>query len=141
MALYELHGLKDRIKEHERVTKALNENWKNQTVSQDGSIIHYGCEDGKFYAYAEWDKMAEVIADCRAIREEEAKDPNAYKWLGVQKWIMPSFIKLDLESRGVPVDEILQSGDHRELDKFFETDYKEFKLTNLSLNMIGSITK
>ena len=131
--MYELEGLKERIKKQEQMEKSLNENWSNKTVSTDGSVVHYGCQDGKFFAFAEWDQMVPVMEDLRVIREEEAKNPNAHKWLGGMLWIMPPFIKLDLESRGVPVDEMLQSGEHRELDPYFERDYPEFKLTNMSL--------
>ena len=138
MSQYDLPNVKKAIEKAENGLE--KENWSNKSVSTDGSVVHYGSEDGKFYAYATWDLMADVIADCKAIREIEAECPDAYKGMGLNMWIMPPFIKLDLESRGVPVDEILKSGSHSELDKYFEDDYREFKLTNLSLKGVRSIS-
>ena len=120
---------------------ALNDDWENKEIHPDGFTVVYGMQDGKGYAYAIQDDVDQIVEYCRKEREIEAANPKAFEWLGVRKWVMPSFLKFELEARGYPVDEIINSGDLRELDKVFETEFSEFKLTNLCLTAITPISK
>ena len=121
--------------------KGLNEDWENKELHPDGFTVVYGMQDKKMYAYAVQDDVEQIVEYCRLRRDDERSNPESYKWLGVQKWAMPSFLKFELEARGYPVQEMINSGDFKELDKVFEFEYPEFKLTNLCLTAITPISK
>ena len=113
-----------------------SENWKNVQPYSDGCRLHYGVHDGKFFAYGEQDDINEIKQYCRERRMEEANNPNAYKWLGVVKWVMPKILELELMARGYPIEQMIATGELKELDKVFEKEYPEFKTTNLTLTTI-----
>ena len=131
----QMKGTQDVLREQAKLDNSLkNENWENVQEYAGGCRVVYGCQDGKLYAYGVQDDISEIIAECRRVREEEAANPNAYKWLGVRKWHMPKILELELMSRGYPIEQMIRENELSELDKLFDTEFKEFKLTNLMLS-------
>ena len=133
-----LSGVADKAKQKaEQDNKLANEDWKNTEQYSEGCRVVYGVEGGKFFAYGEQDDLEEIKWYCRQKRMEEAANPKAFHWLGVQKWVMPKILELELMSRGFPIEQMIASGDLKELDKLFDTEFKEFKLTNLMLTGVN----
>ena len=121
--------------------KALNDDWENKEVHPDGFTVVYGMQDKKMYAYAVQDDVEEIVKYCEEERKAERENPNSYKWLGVRKWVMPSFLKFELEARGYPIQQMINEGDFTDLDKVFEKEFPQFKVTNLCLTAINPIRK
>lgn len=118
--------------------KTLTENWKNCEVDpvDPKCKLYYGVDKGDTFAYAvqeDFDDYVKLAAEMRQLefnRKESGKD----SWLGKTKWILPRIIKLEMEARGYPVEDIIATGDLYEIDLFVEKNFPELKTTNLILS-------
>ena len=118
--------------------KTLTENWKNCEVDpvDPKCKLYYGVDKGDTFAYAvqeDFDDYVKLAAEMRQLefnRKESGKD----SWLGKTKWILPRIIKLEMEARGYPVEDIIATGDLYEIDLFVVKNFPELKTTNLILS-------
>ena len=119
--------------DHDAEISALNEDWKFSETHPDGFTVHYAMQDGKIVAWGTQHDLGDYLELCKLKREAEANDPKYLSKMAIQKWILPPIIKFDLEARGFPVMEMLQTNDTYELDVIIERDYPLLKTTNLIL--------
>ena len=141
--MYELENVKQLLKLEAAADKSLKEDdWENKEVLGDGTIVTNGCKNGELYAYATHNQIADYVEYCRTAREVEAEMLASKKdlWLGLPKWIMMDWMRLELMARGYPVDEMINAGETKEFDKIYDTEWQEFKLTNLLLTGVSKNT-
>ena len=118
--------------------KNLKEDWENREVdSKDPNCeIVYGVADGKVYGYAiqkDFDGYKQLAA---YMRQLEGDGTSHDSWLGKPKWILPRAIEIDLTARGYPLQEIIESGNTKEIDHYVEDNCPELKTTKLYLKAL-----
>ena len=115
--------------------KRITENWKNVEVDpQDPKCkLIYGVEHGDVFAHAAQEDFDDYIKLAAEYRMLENENKGKDSWLGKIKWIMPRIVKLEMEARGYPIDEMVREGDLYEIDCFIEKNFPELKTTNLIL--------
>lgn len=116
--------------------KSLEENWTNREADKEdpGCVLVYGVDKGETFAYVMQKDIHDYYEYAALLRENEAKLGKKDLPFGKIKWVMPKAIKLEMMSRGYPVDEILMSGDTYEIDVFIEQHFPQLKTTNLILS-------
>ena len=138
--MYELENVKELLKQEALADNSLkSEDWENKEVLGDGTVVTNGCKNGELYAYASHNQIADYIDYCRQARIVEAEMLASKKdlWIGLPKWIMMDWMRLELMARGYPVDEMIAEGETKEFDKIYDTEWKEFKLTNMLLTGVS----
>ena len=115
--------------------KTLTENWRNSEPDREdpNCILHYGVDKGEVFGYCEQTDIADYLEYAQYLRDNEIKIGSKDLPFGKIKWVMPRIIKLEMMSRGYPVDEIVSSGDLYEIDVFIEKNFPSLKTTNLIL--------
>ena len=116
--------------------KSLSENWEN--VERDNidpnCIIRYGVDKGEVFGQAIQTDIEDYIELARLKREIETENPkNNDNNPFLPTFGLPRAVKLDLEARGFPVDEMIQSGDFKEIHGIIEKEFPQLKWTNVIL--------
>ena len=112
-----------------------NENFHQTEEISPGLTFHYGVDNGKVYGYLHQEGLEHTLAHCKHIRDNEAsssKTARLQESLG-EEYLLPQILVEALRVRGLPMDDIVQSGDPvawLEVDKIIEQEYPGFKLTN-----------
>ena len=93
--------------------------------------VHYGCYDGQPKGYVVAYGLDFFKEMCKAHRE--AEDPGMIaKGAWLRPFMLPHFLKIELMSRGYPVDDMLTNNNGiRELANVVSNEYPEFMTTNL----------
>lgn len=122
--------------EVEAQKRSLTDNWENCEIDpvDPKCKLYYGVDKGETYAYAVQEDFADYIALAAEFRQLEAEGKHKDSWLGKPKWILPRIIKLEMEARGYPIEDIMESGDLYEIDLFVEKHFPQLKTTNLILS-------
>ena len=120
----------------EKGEKSLEENWENVYVHPHDSncIIRYGVDKGEVYGQAIQTNMDDYITLAKLKREAEIDNPkNHDNNPFLVAFGLPTSIKLDLEARGFPINDMVESGDFTEIHGIIETEYPYLKWTNVIL--------
>ena len=121
---------------------------KNRIVEEEaygypGCFHRYGVEDGKIVAQAFQDDLWKVVDYCKNFRDMHytgaKKTPGKGAW-SMSKWAMPWIVEQELLARGWPLVEMLKKRDHSDLDRYFEYEAPEFKLTPATLTTLPRLT-
>ena len=93
--------------------------------------IHYGVKDGAAYAYVVQYGHDAIIEYCKACREAEVDNLRVNAAM-LRAFVLPQAIRMDLIAAGWPVDEMVNSGNNRELANHIAKSYPEYLTTNLT---------
>lgn len=114
----------------------LVKDWETTEKLEDGLSITYGVKDKKSFAFFIEDDFEERLIACKYFRDREMGLLDRQKTPHNQEYIITKGLRLELMARGIPVDEIMMSGDQKaweEIDYIIETEFPLLKLTNRTL--------
>lgn len=103
---------------------------------EPGLIAKWGVQDGKPVCRIIEEDFDDKIAACAVLREAEMTYTERMNSAIQREYIITKGLRLELYSRGIDVDAIVQSGDRgnwAEIDYIIETEFPFLKTTNRSL--------
>ena len=116
--------------------KSLKDNWENteRHPHDKNCIIKYGVDKGEVYGQVIQLDMEEYIELARLKREIELDNPkNNDNNPFLPTFGLPMAIRMELEARGFPLQEMMNSGDFTEINGIIEREYSYLKWTNVIL--------
>ena len=92
--------------------------------------LHYGCEDGKWYAYIVQYGLDGLKKYCEARREAEVDGIRANQSM-LGACAMPKFLQMELTAKGMDVQKMIANGQTREIVNHVSQNYPWLMYTNL----------
>ena len=116
--------------------RSLKENWENveRHPNDPNCIIRYGVDKGEVYGCAiqlDIDEYVELAKLKRELEKDNPKNHDNNPFLAT--FGLPTSVRMELEARGFPIQDMITSGDFTEIHGIIEREYPYLKWTNVLL--------